>query len=335
MTAETLRAEVIEALVALAWDQWGRLGVSVAAPSVREMRAADPEALLLFTLEIGRSDPRLFDEVLDWLAANAHLMSVQRLRNLCANTADRGLVDSALVWVARSSQRARLRSRAKAEHRDDLEPLFHGTAARIADIDPAFAEHGFSRPQLHASGKSQPPALVDPIAFAFRLRRLLGVGVRAEVVRTLLTVRAPRISGRVISASAGFAQRNVREGLLQLHEAGVVAFVDIGDDRHYAADTDRWATLLGIEPPELPRHYDWIPTLRALTAIVRWLQRPGIDDLSDYLRASQARTLMAAIDPDLRYSGVTVIRGTGRGAEYWSEFEAQVMAAVAHARGGP
>jgi hypothetical protein len=34
----------------------------------REEHAADPEALLLFTFEVGRNDPRLFDEVLDWLA---------------------------------------------------------------------------------------------------------------------------------------------------------------------------------------------------------------------------------------------------------------------------
>lgn len=335
MTAATLRAETIEALVALAWDQWGRLGVSVAASPARETRAADPEALLLFTLEIGRNDPRLLDEVLDWLATNAHLVSVQRLRNLCVNATDRALVDSALAWVARSSPQARLKSRADADHSGGLEPLFHGLAAPGDNADPAFARHGFARSHLEASGKSQPPVLADPIAFAFRLRRLLGVGVRAEVVRTLLTVRAPRISGRAISASAGFAQRNVREGLAQLHEAGVVTFVSIGDDRHYTAKADRWAALLGIEPSDLPQHCDWIPTLRALTAIARWLQRPGVDELSDYLRASEARTLMTDIDSDLRYAGLASGGRTSRGADYWTDFEAQVRTVVAHALARP
>ncbi len=335
MTVATLRAEVIEALVTLAWDQWGHLGVSVAASSARETRAADPEALLLFTLEIGRNDPRLFDEVLDWLATNLHLVSVQRLRNLCVNATDRALVDSALVWVARLSPRARLRSRADADHSGCLEPLFHGLPAPLDKADPAFARHGFARPHLEASGKSRPPVLADPIAFAFRLRRLLGVGVRAEVVRTLLTVRAPRISGRAISASAGFAQRNVREGLAQLQEAGVVTFVDIGDDRHYAAKPDRWAMLLGIEPSDLPQHCDWIPTLRALTAIMRWLQRPDVDELSDYLRASEARTLMTAIDPDLRYAAITLSQRPSHGAAYWTDFEEQVRNLVEHAFAQP
>ena len=34
---------------------------------------------------------------------------------------------------------------------------------------------------------------------------------------SLLTVRAPRVSSKVIAASAGFAQRNVRDALSQLH----------------------------------------------------------------------------------------------------------------------
>lgn len=52
--------------------------------------AADPEALLLFTLEVARADARLFDEVLDWLALNERLVSVQRLRNLYRDDTDRG-----------------------------------------------------------------------------------------------------------------------------------------------------------------------------------------------------------------------------------------------------
>ena len=96
MTAATLRAEVTAALLELAWEQWSQLGLSAAPPACREERATDPEALLLFTLHVGRSDPRLFDEVLDWLALNAPLVSTQRLRNLCTDDTDRALADAAL-----------------------------------------------------------------------------------------------------------------------------------------------------------------------------------------------------------------------------------------------
>jgi hypothetical protein len=39
----------------------------------------DPEALLLATCTFGRYEPRLFDEVLDWMRTNGWVMNTQRL----------------------------------------------------------------------------------------------------------------------------------------------------------------------------------------------------------------------------------------------------------------
>jgi hypothetical protein len=333
MTAAELRDEVVAALLALAWDQWSQLGVSAANPAQREERAADPEALLLFTLEVGRNDPRLFDEVLDWLALNEQLVSVHRLQNLSVDPTDRALVDAALGWSATSRGRRRrvLEPRALPAR---LDPLFPALPTPTENVNEAFAQHGLARTQLESSGKSQTPRLHDPISFAFRLRRLLGVGVRAEVVRTLLTIRAPRLSGKVITASAAFAQRNIREGLAQLVEAGVVDMVEISDDRYYSARHADWASLLGMSAAsDLPFHYDWIPTYRTLTRIVRWLQQPGLDDLSPYLRASQARTLVDTIAADLNYAGISVAAYAALGTDFWDEFAEIVRATIRAARG--
>lgn len=333
MKAETLRAEVVSALQELAWDQWSQLGVSGAAPRRREERATDPEALLLFTLEIGRTDPRLFDEVLDWLALNEPLMSVHRLRNLCANSNDHALVDAALDWSARVRRRKTTRTE-RSDPPIELQALFPALPSPRRDLDPAFSRHGLSRAHLNRSGKSQPPRLKDPINFAFRLRRLLGVGVRAEVIRTLLTIREHRLSGKVIAASAGFAQRNVREGLTQLHEAGVIDVAKIADDRYYSIRFQDWAALLGLaNTPDLPFYYDWIPAYRALTQITRWLQQPGLDELTPYLRASHARTLVEEIDADLQNAGVPPEIYAARGAEFWDAFVEITRAAIREARG--
>ncbi len=333
MKAATLRDQTLAALQALAWEQWSQLGVSAAAPKDREERAVDPEALLLFTLEIGRGDPRLFDEVLDWLAQNEPLISVHRLRNLCAGPVDRALVDAALAWTA--TQRRRERP-THAPKETALEPLFRSLPVPTVDLDPAFSRYGLARTALGRSGKSQTPRFHDPICFALRLRRLLGVGVRAEVIRTLLTIRAPRISGRVITASAAFAQRNVREGLIQLHDAGVIATVDVADDRHYAINHADWATLLGLpSAPDIPLHHDWIPALRALTQIARWLQQPGLDELTDYVRASQARTVIDEVEADLRYAGIATSAYAARGADFWDQFVAIIRTAIQDANGPP
>jgi hypothetical protein len=314
MKAASLRDEIVAACVDLAWEQWSQLGVSGASPARREERAADPEALLLFTLEIGRNDPRLFDEVLDWLSVNEQLVSVQRLRNLCDNAVDAALVDAALTWSTRSR-------RAGPDTPAPLIALFAAAPWPGDDVDEVFASHGFARAPLRASGKSRAPRLRDPISFAFRLRRLLGVGVRAEVVRLLLTIRARRISGRVITTSAAYAQRNVREGLSHLLEAGVIDVVEISDDRHYSIHPTEWSSLLGLAAaPDLPLHFDWIATYRALVAIVRWLQQPGVDDLSDYMLASQARTLVEERSSDLRQARVPLDLYPPLGGDFWDEF---------------
>lgn len=328
MKAETLRQELVAELLRFAWDQWAQLGVSAAPPSEREGRAADPEALLLFTLEIARDDPRLFDEVLDWLVTNESVVSVHRLRGLCADEDDRALVGAALA----TASRRRSGPRQKGPEPEIVRPLFGALGTPLGDPDPRFLQFGLLRETFTCSGKSRRVPFDAPIAFALRMRQLFGVGVRAEVMRTLLTFRAPRIPGRVIAADAAFARRNVREALLHLQDAGAIQAVERGDERYYSIRYDQWLLALGYEnAPRLPLHFDWIPAYRALTRLVRWLEDPGLDRGSPYLRASAARTLADEVGPDLRQVGLPSLPQSS-GEAFWEDFVAIARQASAHVR---
>lgn len=330
MSVEGLREEAAKRARDFAWDEWVQLGVSGPRPSGVERRAVDPEALLLFTFEAARDDPRLFDEVLDWLVLNEQLVSVQRLRNLCLDEEDRLLVDASLQWVAQWRPRQRLAGRRPAIDEDQpARPLFPGLSRPHGAVDPAFAAFGFVRPRLEPSGKSQRPNLREPIAFAFRLRRLLGMGVRAEIVRALLTVDAPRVSAGVLYASAGFTRQNVRESLHQLAEADVLQATRLRSDQFFALRRTDWAQLLGIRDDDLPLHKEWIQTLGPLRLILRWLRRSEVQELSEYMRASEARQLIAGLDQQLRFAGITPGGSTSRGASYWDEFLDAVRALLA------
>lgn len=294
----------------------------------------DPEALLLFTLEVGREDPRLLDEALDWFVRNESLVSVHRLRTLCDHDVDRALVEALLAWAGRWGPRSRsIDARPVEGSPTVLEPLFRGIAAPSRNLDPAFSRYGFARAELKPSGKSRAPDYLTPISFAFRLRRLVGIGAKAEVLRALLTIRAPRLQTKLIATSAAYAPRNVREALSQLVDAGVVDVVVFDGERQYTAPTARWAPLLGLEPPSLPFHFDWIGMFRALKAMLRWSQEPFHAELSDYMRSSQARTLLAAVVEDLRFAGVPVGGPFPAGADGMRELEQAANAAITHARG--
>jgi len=99
MQIADLRRTAPDRLLDFAWDEWAQMGVSAMARRT-ERSAQDPEALLLLTLEVAPADARLFGEVVDGLALNERLMSVQRLRNLCRDDADRTLAEAALAWFA-------------------------------------------------------------------------------------------------------------------------------------------------------------------------------------------------------------------------------------------
>lgn len=326
MPTTALRDEVSAALRAFAWDQWAQLGV-LASTSRRDVWAADPEALLLFTLEVARDEPRLFDEVLDWLLANERLISVQRLRNLARGDEDRALVEAALGWAARRRPRQRLVAK-PASQVPHAQPLFRTSRTAIRTPDEIFLQRGWLKPVTEPSGKSQAPDLATPISFAFRMRHLLGVGTRAEVVRILLTSEAPWSPVQVIAESAGYAKRNVQEALTSLFSAGVVDAIVVANEQRYGLSRERWAELLATPADRLPIHRDWPQLLFALRQIDRWLHDPRQDGLSEYMRASEARVLMDEIGPQLRYAGVRVLDSTAPGAAFWPDFVWNVREAV-------
>lgn len=321
MRPSALSRRLDDGLLAFAWDEWAQMGVL--ARSHRHIRwAQDPEALVVFTLEVARDDPRLFDELLDWLLVNEGLLSVRRLRAMCAGPEDQRLLAGALGWLARHRPRARLTSGATPAPAGGPESLFHDLTVSVGDPDPAFAAVGLLRSEAKPTGKAVRPDLRAGINLAFRLRELLGVGVRAEVVRFLLTVAAPAVSAQAVARSAGFAKRNVHDALMSLHAAGVVSLWTVGNEQRYEIDRSAWTQLLAIGSGGLPQERAWPQLLAGLRTVRRWLHAPGLDELSDYLRASRARDLLEEVRRDFEHAAVPVGSRPVDGA--WADLEALV-----------
>ena len=302
MDVSTLNRRLSDQLVAFAWDEWAQMGV-LATPHRRSPWAQDPEALIVFTLEVARADARLFDELMDWMLVNESLLSVRRLRAMCIDEIDRTLTAAALGSLARQRPRARLSSRGPASPTATLQPLFR-SGGPVRKTDEDFAAAGWIRPPLIPSHKSRPPDPIAPINLAFRLRQILGVGIRAEVVRVLLTIEAPWVNAQTLARSTGYAKRNVHDALAGLSKAGVVSAFTVAGEQRYKADRPAWAALLGCQPNKLPTHRDWPQLLGSLRRILRWSFQPELKSMSDYLRASSARDLIEGIRPDLSFAGI-------------------------------
>lgn len=304
MSISELRDEIQQQLAGFLWDAWAQMGVA-ATPRHRDLRAADPEALLLVTFEVGRREPRLFDEVLDWMLVNERLVSVQRLRNLSADDADSELTEAALGWLGQNRRRPRLGAKQQTLWADrEPQPFFRNSQLKVADPDPAFLAQGFLKPRAGPSGKSEAPDLRLPINLSFRLRLLLGVSVRAEVIRVLLTTDAPWMNAQALAATSAYTKRNVQEALASLAADGFVSYSTVGNENRYEIPRDRWANFLQTD--RIPVSVEWPQVFRTFRRILRWLEEFAGQDLSDYMFSSQARTLLEELRPDLLLVGVPI-----------------------------
>jgi hypothetical protein len=312
MRISELRTTVNRGLLDFAWGQWSQLGVS-ASVTGSDRWAADPEALILFTLGIARRDPRLFDEVLDWFALNQKLLSMQRLRNLTARfPVDANLVAAAVAWAREPvptdvlvSYKRAVKVQPKADQ--TKQPVFSpDVLGFVSKADPIFAEYGFIRPVVVRSGKSREPDLGRPVNFAFRLRQLLGPGSRSEVMRILLTYRDGPLDAACIADEVAFAKRNASEALAALAASGAISATWSGNERHFRARQEPWAVLLGID--DMPAFVSWVHLLPAALEISTWLDEKADSVESDYLLASQARSLIDKVGRDLQAAGVDVPR---------------------------
>jgi hypothetical protein len=311
MSISQLRDGFQKGLVEFLWDEWGQIGVSTNSRR-RDDWAMDPEALLLLTFEVGRNEPRLFGEVLDWMLFNEKLISVQRLRNLAEDEDDRALVEAVMGWLGQNRRRTRLGARSEASGAEvEPQPFFRNSRLPVTDPDPAFLAQGFLKARSEPSGKSQAPDLHLPINLTFRLRLLLGVGVRAEVIRTLLTTSAPRVNAQVLAASSAYTKRNVQEAAGALVAAGTATAWTVGNENRFEVSRQQWSHFLELEM--LPQHEEWPQLFRVFRLILRWLDDPTKRDLSEYMLMSGARTLIEEIGPDLPFIGIPVNPG------YWTQ----------------
>jgi len=301
MPVSELREDLQSRLSSFLWDQWAQMGI-LATSSRRRRWAADPEALLLLSFEVGREEPRLFEEVLDWLYTNERLISVQRLRNLTLDEADRRLVEAVLGWLGQNRRRPRLEAKRGTSAPEEPQPFYRNSQIPTDEPDPAFSAQGFLKPRFEPTGKSQSPDTNLPINFAFRLRLLLGIGVRAEAVRVLLTTQAPQVNVQTLAASTAYTKRNVQEAVVSLRAAGALDSWELGNEQRFEAPRERWARFLDLE--ELPQHEDWPQLFTAYRLVLRWLANPANQDLSEYMLSSEARTLAEEVTPYLHFAGV-------------------------------
>src|SRR5580700_5089202 len=241
-------------LLDLLWQQWAALGVSSATKPDAQW-CVDPEALVLITTTQGRIDPRLFNEMLDWLWVHGESVNVQRLKNIqkTVSLGDRRVVGAIAAWLSQRSTLSKWKPLAAiSESVAKTEPFFisknGAPQPSFGQADPIFLKHGFHRGPIKRRELSQAPNPLLPATLLWKLRALFGVQARAEILLWLLTPE----SGHVADIARGtfYFPRTVDITLKEMAASGMVKFARAGREKRYWLKPDEWSFLQTWNRPD-------------------------------------------------------------------------------------
>jgi hypothetical protein len=300
------RSTILDGLLDFLWRQWSALGVAGHAAS-EEQRVIDPEPLLLLSLSICRHDARLFDEILDWLVTNGAFINVQRLKSLEKKLDFQGKAQLSAVSELlgkKSSDVLKWKKISAAHSLERPEPLFFTKEGRPLPLPentaPEFSAHGLLRGPIKLRGYSRPFPERGMPSLLLRLRALLGVNARCEILCLLGAV--DEIHPSDAARQTGYFPRTTQNALVEMARSGVVQVRSTNREKRYCLQSGVLDGLLRATG-QPTTWCNWSPLFRALEILWLGVIDPKRQDLEPLLLASEMRRLAREMRPLLGEAG--------------------------------
>jgi hypothetical protein len=280
-----LNDEINELALDLAWSLWAELGVDGRGRR-HDWQAVDLEPLIIFTAYIGNLDSRLRANSMDWCIANVRFASAFRLRNLAQNA-------SAAMGEAFGRYAATVKAHSHVPWPSLGDPLAIWTSERIGE-----------------------PDLRRPSLIQLRLRALVGVSARAEILKLMLADPERGQVASTLAQAAAYSKGSVSQALDLLTMAGIVQVQPTANRLVYRLS--RPTVLIDVMqwlPATFP---DWWPIFRVTEAIVELAHERSTTPLS---RAADVQKTLGRINQDLQRLGIADQVPRGAGPASVTEFE--------------
>ncbi|HET6514340.1 MAG TPA: hypothetical protein VFG09_04210 [Thermodesulfovibrionales bacterium] len=323
MSQRDFRDIFLDNVLGFLWRQWSTLGV-LGEAGTKDPWVIDPEVLLVFTLNIGRYEPRLFDEVMDWLVTNGQWIDIQRLRGILRKSPDETfrLMGAISAFLAAQGQERKWSNLARLCLRNlpkNPENLFKEKVSKarklltLLENDSSFLKYGFVRNVLKLSTKSTEVIPISRSTLRFMLRALFGVGSRAECILYLLTHEGGHPAE--IAKAIGISIRGAQDALIELSKSGLVLTRIRGKRKiEYWLSQERWWEFLArgsFEEIRKPVWIDWIALFEALSKVWETLLEIG-EMKSEYMKSSKLRDAMEIVGNEFARSGIDIPPIPGR-----------------------
>lgn len=306
------KAELSRAVIDAIWAAWAEVGVmGQSQPS--SARIVDPEPLLLLTLECARQDPRVFDEVLDWLVRNGRWVNVVRLSTLLKEDqicppSLAGAVAAFMVQHDKSPKWRKIAERCRPEPGLLLTPLFQRQGKPLIPMDEerdeVFERYGWARSPVSLRGQSQPMPAWTPTSLVLKCRALFGVNIRADVFAWLVAQGRGTASG--LARELGYSQRRVQDSLTEMQLAELFQTRFDGNRKEFSLDVNKGWQLLFEATSERAEWFHWRAFGRAVSIVWKKAFTMKEEDLTEYVFESEMGKALAAAQADFTAAGVAL-----------------------------
>jgi len=304
---------ISQGVLDILWSQWSTLGAYLTAEQTTTV-VVDPEAALVGTCSIGRADPRLFDEVLDWLIVNYGLIKTARVTGFVKNETEETARTVAAVADYTSSVVGhemlasiikQERNRIVHQQTREAESLFRTSTIDSRLETPArernskFFEWGFKRSEIVTRGHSATPNLNNPANVMLLMRTHYGKSARAEILTYLLTGKTA--NSYQIARMIGYNQSTVYRELVAMSAGGLVMLEGRGKSTQYWIDRDKLARSLWFtESIDIPVFFNWADVYRAFEDAIKTLSDISSKKLGNVLKVEACVDLSERIVPLVR-----------------------------------
>ncbi len=322
MSLKEFREKFLDQLLRFLWRQWSTLGV-LGQSDTEDEWAIDPEALLIFSLQIARYEPRLFDEILSWTIKNGRWLDASRMRAIL-----HGQDFQVAQVVGASIQLAMHRSKTQKwknlaefcweifkqqspvgtiaplfmEKSGEPYPLFQGK-----DIDLDFSRFALNRAIVKNLKEARDVPVNSNTNVRFLLRSLFGVGSRAEILLYLLTHEGGH--PRDVAESIGLFWLGVQQTLSDMAESGLVLKRTKGKRVEYWVSHKRWWDFLSFSGEDVsarPKWLNWMAIFPALGAVWKNVDELARTERSDYLTSSKLLDSLETLNREFSRAGLDV-----------------------------
>ncbi len=319
----------LEQMLSFLWRQWSDLGVAGYGGN-RESYAVDPEAMLIFSCTVARYEPRLFDEIINWLIINGNLINVQRLKKII-NSGDFSGVNVLSAVAEFTAQRHKflkwkgLIRQSKDESRETLFFLKDGNPMKqFGKEDATFFRHGFLRGKIELRGNLSPIKISSDNCLIAKLRFLFGINARSEIILYLLACE--KTHPAKIARDIYYSQKTVQDTLVEMERSGLIRFTKSGREKRYWLDKGRWFNFL-MRNGNLAGWINWPLLFNALEKIWLKLNRKSFLNLDYEMQSSELRALMREACPKIEEAGFCGIISDDKmylGESYLTVFESDI-----------